>query len=105
MNKKNTIKQKKRILNNQRIFLENKAIIFIFDNGEFPMFSTKIKKNCNFGSSICTKNFIRGSIQGTIINIKRIKLKNGDKIWEALVHVTAMDPNDCFYTFKEKENR
>lgn len=96
MNKKNTKKFQKRMIENQKILLDSERTIVRFDNGEhFMMNSGKPKEFFNIGTEIIIKNFIRGRIDGRIMKMKRIKLRNSKKVWEILVHVTYMNPIDC----------
>lgn len=95
MNKKNTKKFQKRMIENQKILLDSSCTIVCFDNGEpFMINSGKPKEFLNIGTGIIIKNFIRGRIDGRIIKMKRIKLRNSKKVWEILVHVTYMNPID-----------
>lgn len=96
MNKKNTKKFQKRMIENQKILFDSSCTIVCFDNGEpFMMNLGKPKEFLNIGTEIIIKNFIRGRIDGRIIKMKRIKLRNSKKVWEILVHVTYMNPIDC----------
>lgn len=95
MNKKNTKKFKKRMIENQKILLDSSSTIVRFDNGEpFMINSGKPKHFVNIGSKIIIKQFIRGRFDGRVIRMKRIKLRNKRKAWEILVHVTFMNPTD-----------
>lgn len=95
MNKKNTKKFQKRMIENQKILLDSSCTIVCFDNGEpFMVNSGKPKDFINIGAKIIIKQFIRGRIDGRIIKMKRIKLRNNKKAWELLVHVTYMNPED-----------
>lgn len=84
------------MIENQKILLDSSCTIVRFDNGEpFMINSGKPKEFLNIGTEIIIKNFIRGRIDGRIIKMKRIKLRNSKKVWEILVHVTYMNPIDC----------
>lgn len=89
MNKKNTKKNEKRILKNQMIFLGSKGTIINFDNGEPPMFNLgKSKKFLELGCPLTIKQFIRGTIKGRVLRIKRNKRF---KFWEVLIEVKSTD--------------
>lgn len=95
MNKKNTKKFQKRMIENQKILLDSSCTIVCFDNGEpFMINSDKPKDFINMGANIIIKQFIRGRIDGRIIKMKRIKLRNSKKVWEILVHVTSVNRKD-----------
>lgn len=93
MNKKNIKKNNKRILKNQMVFLGARGTIINFDNGEPPMFNSgKPKKFLELGCPLTIKQFIRGTIKGRVIKIKRNKRF---KFWEVLIEVKSTDREKC----------
>jgi len=93
MNKKNIKKNRKRILKNQMIFLEDRGTIIYFDTGESPMFDLgKVKPFLMLGSQLTIKQFIRGTIKGKVIEIKRNKRT---RFWEVLVQVKSINRRKC----------
>lgn len=91
MNKKNTKKFNKRLINNSIYFLPNSYTFISFDNDEAPMMTTE--KPLKIGSSIVIKQFLRGTIKGIVKKLKREKRKF--KPWEMFVEVQEIDRNDC----------
>lgn len=91
MNKKNTKKFNKRLINNSIYFLPNSYTFISFDNDEPPMMTTE--KPLKIGSSVVIKQFLRGTIKGIVKNLKREKRKF--KPWEMFVEVKGIDRNDC----------
>lgn len=92
MNKKNTKKFIKRMINNNITILPCKFTYVIFDNGEFPMFMTR--KPFGLGKKMVLKQFVRGKITGKVKSLKRFKLDKC-KGWTMLVAVENIDRNDC----------
>ena len=92
MNKKNTKKFIKRIIDNYITILPCKFTDVTFDNGELPMFTSK--KPLGLVKSIIVKQFIRGKIIGKVKSLKRFKTnKYGG--WTMLVAVESTDSDDC----------
>ena len=77
MNKKNTKKFIKRMINNNITILPCKFTYVIFDNGEFPMFMTR--KPFGLGKNMVLKRFKLDKCKG----------------WTMLVAVENIDRNDC----------
>ena len=91
MNKKNTKKFVKRMIDNYITILPCKFTDVTFDNGELPMFTSK--KPPGLGKSIIVKQFIRGKIIGKVKSLKRFKTnKYGG--WTMLVAVEITDSDD-----------
>lgn len=92
MNKKNTKKFIKRMINNNITILPCKFTYVIFDNGEFPMFMTR--KPFGLGKNMVLKQFVRGKITGKVKSLKRFKT-NKYSGWTMLVAVKSTDRDDC----------
>ena len=84
MNKKNTKKFIKRMINNNITILPCKFTYVIFDNGEFPMFMTR--KPFGLGKNMGLKQFVRGKITGKVKSLKRFKYRKC-RGWKMLVEV------------------
>ena len=92
MNKKNTKKFIKRMIDNYITILPCKFTDVTFDNGELAMFTSK--KPLGLGKSIVVKQFIRGKITGKVKSLKRFKT-NKYSGWIMLVAVESTDRDDC----------
>ena len=92
MNKKNTKKFRKRMLNNYITILPCKLTYISFDNRELPMFTHE--KPLNLGKNIVVKQLMRGKITGKVKSLKRFKLDKCEG-WTMLVAVENIDRNDC----------
>ncbi|EUB28295.1 MULTISPECIES: hypothetical protein [Fusobacterium] len=84
MNKKNTKKFRKRILNNYITILPCKLTYISFDNRELPMFTHE--KPLNLGQNIVVKQLMRGKITGKVKSLKRFKYRKC-RGWKMLVAV------------------
>lgn len=103
MNKNNTKKLKKRMIENQKIFLKSRSTVVYFDQGEpLMIYNSKPKKFLNIGAKVNIKNFIRGCIKGQVIKMKRIKIGSCEKVWGIYIHVTSIDREDCLTLKGEK---
>ena len=92
MNKKNTKKFRKRMLNNYITILPCKLTYISFDNRELPMFTHE--KPLNLGKNIVVKQLMRGKITGKVKSLKRFKT-NKYSGWTMLVAVESTDRDDC----------
>ena len=92
MNKKNTKKFRKRMLNNYITILPCKLTYISFDNRELPMFTHE--KPLNLGENIVVKQLMRGKITGKVKSLKRFKYRKCQG-WKMLVAVENIDRNDC----------
>ena len=91
MNKKNTKKFIKRMIDNYITILPCKFTDVTFDNGELPMLTSK--KPLSLGKSIVVKQFIRGKITGNVKSLRRFKT-NKYSGWTMLVAVESTDRDD-----------
>lgn len=92
MNRKNTKKFIKRMMNNYITILPCKLTYISFDNGEFPMFT--YEKPLGLGENIILKQFVRGKITGKVKSLKRFEYCKYQG-WKMLVVVKNIDRNDC----------